>query len=468
MKVMLKNLDVLLLHCIKKNEIFLRFFFQMEKNNEGTMFRVNSICASLELFTEVKDNIFTPTKNSPDLIPKLNPDSISFLISEKLGIPIDETAVEADKVWLSVLCLDSILQHNISFFPKVSVSNFVQFCDFLVNFLRKDPEYKDILYYTLYFNDLGKCLNMCEIYKSLNGHDEKNHDECLYWLVKNKPELFPYFNSLSEKSKKLILDGLLLMSDFNLGQFFQMESEVVNMLAFETMDYDTIMLRLLESAIDMFGVTGDKIPDKVILMTDSYISKFFTFVRSLDKFFNGEKDIGIFQDDYMQHVLSYSDYEYCEAILTDSKNQISLKLPHFMKNLDFAKSVIKKVMVKIYCLTGRNDPRFSEIFNAFSMLTREEMLILLTEMVNTGIVGNFILLYYLPSTFRSLNERFKNRDEQMILYLWLRIVAGLYKHAKKVGTGNGLYTNFDCSEISRRIKDQNEDIFDFERLFREK
>ena len=217
-----------------------------------------------------------PAEASPEGNPRLKPGSLAVRVFE--GIPVDETAIEAERTFVGVLLFRAVLNGDASAFPFLAPAAFANLRDFTSQ-QAPTPEDVEFVLYALACNDLGKTQAMIDHHADLTGRRASDHDLLLAELVDRQPGLFPGLRRLTAEQQLLYRDGL--RAHFNLGQMVQGESLPASLTGIQEIGERARGLRLIAELYDFAGAAGHVRNDLSLLMTEDTLFSYQAAMEEL-------------------------------------------------------------------------------------------------------------------------------------------------------------------------------------------
>lgn len=191
---------------------------------------------------------------------------------------IDTELKEYKRTMCSIRLLDYVLKNDYKAFSvaqqmeaRITEDSFAEIRKFVTSVLRTSDDIEAMKKY-LIINDLGKVEDFVQKVKDIVGFESVNHDEILYEGLNSHPELSPTFVSLTQKYRRLILEGL--KSNFNMGQFVRSECLPVDLSTLLCMNQRILDFYMVHVLFDIAGAAGHINEHSSIVFTELYWKRF--------------------------------------------------------------------------------------------------------------------------------------------------------------------------------------------------
>ncbi len=218
-----------------------------------------------------------PAEASPEGNQTLKDTALAYQVFDEDTL-VHETAIEADRTFLSLILFKDVLNGERSKFPQLFDSDWEALSGLTHN-IAKNSDDIELILYSLAAQDLGKTQKLVDEYKATFGSDAEDHDKLLAALSEERQDLFPGLESLGAKSRDTYICGL--KGDLNLGQFVQGENLPCNLEKMMRLDPYSRDMRLLTELYDFAGVMGHVVPDQSVVMNHDNLKAYMSALASL-------------------------------------------------------------------------------------------------------------------------------------------------------------------------------------------
>jgi hypothetical protein len=363
---------------------------------------------------------------TPEGSPTLSSNALAYKVFE--DITVDSTAIEADRTFLGLILFQAVLDNDSSKFPHLSSEKFHQLRKFTFEILEDNEQFKELVFYSLACNDLGKTQALVDIDTQTMGRKADDHDQLLAEVVAHNPTLFPGLQSLQSHIQEMYEEGLGY--NFNLGQMVQGENLPYNLFTVGEIPSKSKALRLLAELYDFAGVTGHFNWKTSLVMNDSNFDLFHEAI----------------------HILLKRESQVCEQ---DASTVYTTYFRYRADLIGFAEHPLFYVFGRLAALSRTVTAADGELILAvWNSLSFEQQSILLSEMTVEGFNKKGILIYYFPAVIA--NSIKASKDFSKGLKYALEVVASVYHTTRKnlnddhVTNQSGVHTQ-NVSELARFV-----------------